>query len=81
MGSLATTRVEGGDAYIRVVRIESLLAVGRREEARILAREARDALLATAAKIGDEAHRRRFLGRVPENVRTLELSVEHVLSS
>jgi eukaryotic-like serine/threonine-protein kinase len=60
-------------ALIRLARAEALAAT---DEAAAVAAftEARDELLAQAARIGDPALRASFLERVPQNVRTLALA-------
>ena len=68
--------IEEGEALIRVVYAECLHAAGDADAARSALREARDDLLARAAKIVDPAHRESFLTRVPENARTLARAAE-----
>jgi tetratricopeptide (TPR) repeat protein len=63
-------------SFLRLVHIESLLANGRHAEARAALVNARDRLLATAAKIIEAAHQKSFLENVPENRRTLDLARE-----
>jgi hypothetical protein len=63
-------------SFLRLVHVESLDAVGRREAARAALMEARDRLLSIAARIGDPAYRESFLENVPENRRTLALARE-----
>ncbi|MFO0553470.1 MAG: protein kinase [Polyangiaceae bacterium] len=68
--------VDGGDAFIRLVHVECCLATQRAEQARAAIRVAAKRLDERAARIADEDLRRRFLTRVPENRRTLELAEE-----
>jgi tetratricopeptide (TPR) repeat protein len=70
--------IEEGEALIRVVYAESLAASGDREGARAAVAEARERLLARAAKVRDPELRRSFLERVPENARTLRRAREWV---
>ena len=74
--SLLTTLdgIEEGEALIRVVYAEALAAVGDRGGARAAAEDARDHLLARAAKVIDPELRQSFLHHVPENARTLALA-------
>jgi tetratricopeptide (TPR) repeat protein len=62
--------------FLRLVHIESLEANGRHDEARKALADARDRIVAIAAKIGDAAHRKTFLENVPENHRIFELARE-----
>ena len=78
--ALESTRVEGGDAYPRVVRVEALLAVGRREDAITALREASRALTVSAERIQGAEDRELFLSRVPENALTVALAREHLPS-
>jgi len=78
--ALETTRIEGGDAYPRIVRVETLLAVGRREEALTALREANVALLHAADRLENAEERERFLSCVPENALTLALVRENLQS-
>ena len=57
---------------VRLVHVEALLAVGD-PSARAAARDARERLLARAARIADPAWRERFLTAVPDNAATLAL--------
>jgi hypothetical protein len=59
------------DAIHRIHCVEALWALGRKDEARAALREARDRLLALAAKLEDTPWRRSFLEQVSENARTL----------
>jgi len=63
-------------SLLHLVYIESLEANGRRDEARAALANARDRLLAIAAKITDPAYRKSFLENVPENRRTFDLARE-----
>jgi tetratricopeptide (TPR) repeat protein len=63
--------IEEGESRIRVVYADALHAAGEAERARAAIAEARERLLARAAKVADTALRRSFLERVPENARTL----------
>ena len=59
---------------MRLVHAEALRAAGLEAEFRAAIAEARSHLLARAAKISDPEWRRRFLGAVPDNARTLALA-------
>jgi tetratricopeptide (TPR) repeat protein len=78
MRALESTRVEGGDAYTRVVRVEALLAVGKRDEALAALRDASAALERAAHRLEAGEARERFLSRVPENALTVALTREHL---
>jgi tetratricopeptide (TPR) repeat protein len=78
--ALETTRIEGGDAYMRVVRVEALLAVDRREEAVEALRSASVALLHAADRIKSAEERERFLSSVPENALTRAFLREYLPS-
>ena len=65
-------------AFLRLTRIESLLAAGQPDAARASLAEARDRLLAIAGRIPDPSYRAHFLEDVPENRRTLELARERL---
>ena len=67
-------KVAEGEALTRVIHAEALWATGDREAARSAIADARDRLLALAARIEDPRWRDSFLRNVPENARTLELS-------
>ncbi|HEY6558208.1 MAG TPA: hypothetical protein VI072_13075, partial [Polyangiaceae bacterium] len=67
--------VEDGEAFIRLSFAEVLYGNGRWSAARDAIRSAADHLLARAADL-DEELRRKFLTRVPENARTLQLASE-----
>jgi tetratricopeptide (TPR) repeat protein len=64
---------EGADAFIRVTLAAAHLARGEEIQARAIAAAARDRLLSSAGRIVDPQLRASFLGKVPENARTLEL--------
>ena len=66
--------VEEREMLIRLVHAEALAANGEQEPARAILAAARERLLTLASRIGDLDMRRRFLGNVPENVRTLQLA-------
>ncbi len=72
---------EGADPFIRATLASALVACGALAEARAVAAEASDRLLASAGRIGDPQLRASFLERVPENARTLELVRRLSLSS
>jgi hypothetical protein len=59
---------------VRLVHAEALAAAGNHAAARAALGEARDDLLARAARIEDLEVRRRFLAEVPENARVVALS-------
>jgi tetratricopeptide (TPR) repeat protein len=59
------------DAIHRIHCVEALWALGQKDKARAALREARDRLLALAAKLEDTPWRRSFLEKVSENARTL----------
>jgi tetratricopeptide (TPR) repeat protein len=61
-------------AFVRLVHAEALDAAGARDAARRAIADARDRLRAIAGRIDDPEHRENFLGRVPENARTLALA-------
>jgi ATP/maltotriose-dependent transcriptional regulator MalT len=67
-------KVEDGEALTRLVYAEALFATGDRAAARAAIADARDRLLAAAARISDPRRRDSFLRNVPENARTLELA-------
>jgi hypothetical protein len=75
MGLLASIgKVEDGEALVRVVYAEALHTTGHHEAARAAIADARDRLLAAAARIDDSRYRESFLHNVPENARTLHLA-------
>jgi eukaryotic-like serine/threonine-protein kinase len=67
--------IEEGGAYIHVTWAEALAANGDPAAARAAIAEARDQLVAQAAKIADPELRASFLENVPENARTLALAL------
>lgn len=67
----AQGKIEEGEALIRLVHAEALSATGDGDAARAAIADARDRLLAAAARIDDPALRDSFLHNVPENARTL----------
>src|SRR5262249_7862108 len=67
--------VDEGESRIRLVYAEALAAAGENERFDQALASARAHLLARAAKISDPAWRERFLTTVPDNARTLALSV------
>jgi tetratricopeptide (TPR) repeat protein len=77
MRALDAARVEGGDLYTRLVRVEALLAADRAADARAALEQAVQALSDAALRIGDASLRDKFLHCVPENARTLALAREH----
>jgi tetratricopeptide (TPR) repeat protein len=66
--------LEEGEAMVRLVHAEALAATGAAEAFREAITEAREHLLARAAKIRDPVWRDRFLHAVPDNARTLALA-------
>jgi hypothetical protein len=58
-------------AFVRLIHAEALHATGDRDAAQAAIRDARDRLLAIAARIADPDHRTRFVAAVPQNARTL----------
>jgi hypothetical protein len=64
---------EGADAFIRVTLAAAHVARGDVIQAHAIVAVARDRLLASAGRIVDPLLRASFLGKVPENARTLEL--------
>ena len=68
--------MEEGEALVRLSLAEALHATGDHAAARDAIRKARDALLTRAATLDEPELRASFLGRVTENVRTLELAEE-----
>jgi hypothetical protein len=65
--------IEEGEALVRLVHAEALAALGDHAASKRAASEARDRLLARAARITDPAWRERFLTEVPDNAGTLAL--------
>ncbi len=76
--ALQAQRDQGGfgqrGTLVQLACAEALAAAGEREAAAAGIAAARDALLARAARIEDEATRRAFLSEVPENARVLTLA-------
>ena len=70
--------IEEGETLVRLVHAEALAALGRTEELAVALADAREHLLARAAKISDTAWRERFLAAVPDNARTLALAAERL---
>ncbi len=66
--------VEEGESLVRLMLVETLLAVDERAEAITAARSAYARLLERAAKISDRNYRKMFVEQVPENARTIELA-------
>jgi hypothetical protein len=66
--------MEEGEARLGLIHAECLWAVGDRDAAVDAIRAARARLSARAARIDDAAWRSSFLGRVPENARTMDLA-------
>jgi tetratricopeptide (TPR) repeat protein len=71
-------RVQEGEATIRLEYAEALHAAGDHAAAARAIAEARERLLARAARISDPAWRESFLTRVPEHARTLALAAQWV---
>jgi hypothetical protein len=69
----ALGKTDEGEALARLVYAEALHANGQEDAARAAIVEARDRLLARAARIDDPSRQRTFLDNVPENARTLLL--------
>jgi hypothetical protein len=69
--------VEEGEAEIRLRYAECLAAAGRRRDAEQAIAQARDRLLARAARIMSPERRQQFLERVPANARTLALARDY----
>lgn len=65
--------MEAGEAGIALALAEALHAMGDERDAAATLAEFEARLLARADRIRDPAVRERFLTRVPENARTLEL--------
>jgi tetratricopeptide (TPR) repeat protein len=65
---------EEGAGAVRLALAEALEACGDHDAARAAVEEARAALLVRADKISEPSSRARFLERVPEHARTIELS-------
>ncbi|MDC0681565.1 hypothetical protein [Sorangium atrum] len=69
-------KVEEGEELARLVYARALEAIGDHSAARAAIADARDHLLATAARIDDLRRRDGFLQNVSENAQTLELARE-----
>ncbi len=77
MSLLASAKeLEEGDAKMRLVHAEALYAAGDRREAIARIVEAKEKLLVRAAEVSEPKLRESFLGRVPENARTLARALE-----
>ena len=63
-------------SFLHLVHIESLLANGRNAEVRAALANARDRLLAIAARLTDPAYQKSFLEDAPESRRILDLARE-----
>jgi eukaryotic-like serine/threonine-protein kinase len=75
MAALASLgALEEGETMVRLVHATALRASGREREFTTAILDARDHLLARAAKIGDPVWRDRFLAGVAENAETLALA-------
>ncbi|HEU0031486.1 MAG TPA: protein kinase [Kofleriaceae bacterium] len=72
--------VEEGEALIRLMLAEALLATGNRDTARAAIARAHARLVERADRITDRDTRASFLERIPENARTVALAREHNLS-
>jgi eukaryotic-like serine/threonine-protein kinase len=66
--------VEDGEALVRVVFAEALLASGDAAGAKAAAVAAKERLVARGAAIADPDFRRRFFEEVPEHARTMALA-------
>src|SRR3954470_21358482 len=66
--------VEEGESEIRLHHAECLIQAGKHVEAGVAIQRARECLMIRAALITSVDWRRRFLGDVPANARTLELA-------
>jgi tetratricopeptide (TPR) repeat protein len=66
--------VEEGEAVIRLAFAEALDAAGATERAHRAIQDAREHLMARAAKIDEPEWRQSFLENVPENARTIALA-------
>jgi hypothetical protein len=65
---------EEGEAAVRLVHAEALMANGRAEDARAAIATARARLAERAATIKDRSWRESFLGNVADHKRTLDLA-------
>jgi hypothetical protein len=70
--------VEDGETFIRLVRAQTLEAVGDLDAARDAAADAEKRLMGRADRIQDAALRESFLTRVPESVRTRAIAARFV---
>ncbi len=68
--------VEEGESYVRLTYAEALEALGNHEAARDAIATARVRILERAAMIRDAVWKERFLSRVEENARTLDLATQ-----
>jgi hypothetical protein len=66
--------IEEGESLVRLMRVETLLAIGERRAATDAARVAYARLVERAAKISSPDYRRMFVEQIPENARTGELA-------
>jgi tetratricopeptide (TPR) repeat protein len=66
--------IDTGEALVRLVHAEVLVAMHRTDEARDAIRAAETRLRERAARIRREAWRETFLTRIPENAKTLDLA-------
>ncbi len=67
-----------GDALVRLVYVESLLAVGREPEARVVLRAARARLLERSRRLPGEDAQAQWLHSVPDHRVTLELASKYL---
>jgi len=74
--ALAATLVEGGEAFTRLVRVETLMATGRVEEAKKSLRAAKHDLDDAVARVRDESLRAGYLA-IPEHAQLLALARQH----
>lgn len=72
---------EEGEALVRLVYAEALIAGGKESNFCVVITEARERLLTRAAKISDLRWRERFLSQVPDNAQTLALALRAAGSS
>jgi eukaryotic-like serine/threonine-protein kinase len=70
--------VEEGEALIRLIHAEVLLASGHHSAARAALAAARAHVLSNAERIHDDHWRRSYLENIPENARILELARAHL---
>ncbi len=71
--ALDEVRAEGGDAFIRLVRVEALIANGKMTEAMDALRDAKAHLDDATARIGDQSLRVRFVRDIAEHARIAAL--------